>query len=104
MELLVNSGKILLDDKLFKMPVVMNGISTKIADGGRVVIPAEHRRALGLEVGDEVIIRLVEGELRILTRAEAIRRAQSLVRRKIKKGRSLVDELTKERRTEAADE
>jgi AbrB family looped-hinge helix DNA binding protein len=82
----------------------MNGVSTKIADGGRVVIPAEHRRALGLEVGDEVIIRLVDGELRILTRAEAIRRAQSLVRRKVKKGRSLVDELTKERRAEAADE
>ena len=82
----------------------MNGISTKIADGGRVVIPAEHRRALGLEVGDEVIIRVVDGELRILTRAEAIRRAQSLVRRKAKKGRSLVDELTNERRTEAANE
>jgi len=82
----------------------MNGVSTKIADGGRVVIPAEHRRALGLEVGDEVIIRVVDSELRILTRAEAIRRAQSLVRRKVKKGRSLVDELTNERRTEAANE
>ena len=104
MELLINSGKILLDDKLFKVPDVMNGVSTKIADGGRVVIPAEHRRALGLEVGDEVIIRVVDGELRILTRAEAIRRAQSLVRRKVKKGRSLVDELTNERRTEAANE
>ena len=82
----------------------MNGVSTKIADGGRVVIPAEHRRALGLEVGDEVIIRLADGELRILTRAEAVRRAQSLVRRKVKKGRSLVDELTNERRAEAANE
>ena len=104
MELLVNSGKMLLDDKLFKVQDIMNGVSTKIADGGRVVIPAEHRRALGLEVGDEVIIRVVDGELRILTRAEAIRRAQSLVRRKVKKGRSLVDELTNERRTEAANE
>ena len=82
----------------------MNTVSAKIADGGRVVIPAEHRRALGLEVGDEVIIRVEDGELRILTRAEAIRRAKSLVRRKVKKGRSLVDELTGERRTEAANE
>lgn len=78
--------------------------STKITEGGRVVIPAEHRRALGLEVGDEVVIHVVDGELRILTRAEAIRRAQSLVRSKVKKNRSLVDELTEERRIEAANE
>lgn len=57
----------------------MNGVSTKIAEGGSVVIPAEYRRELGLEPGDEVIIRLEEGELRILTRAEAVRRAQALV-------------------------
>jgi len=87
-----------------EVPDIMNTVSAKIADGGRVVIPAEHRRALGLEVGDEVIIRVEDGELRILTRAEAIRRAKSLVRRKVKKGRSLVDELTGERRTEAANE
>jgi AbrB family looped-hinge helix DNA binding protein len=89
---------------VYKVPIIMNGVITKITDGGRVVIPAEHRRALGLEVGDEIIIRVMDGELRILTRAEAVRRAQSLVRRKVKKGRSLVDELTTERRTEAANE
>jgi AbrB family looped-hinge helix DNA binding protein len=79
----------------------MNGVSTKIADGGRLVIPAEHRRALGLEVGDEVIIRVEDGELRILTRAEAVKRAQEKVRRHVKGGRSLVDELSAERRAEA---
>lgn len=84
--------------------VDMDAVSTKITDGGRVVIPAELRRALGLEIGDEVIIHLVDSELRILTRAEAVRRAQAMVRRKVKKGRSLVDELSKERRAEAANE
>lgn len=79
----------------------MNGISTKIAEGGRLVIPVEHRRQLGLEVGDEVIIRVEDGELRILTRGEAIKRAQGLVRRRVKEGRSLVDELNAERRAEA---
>ena len=79
----------------------MSGISTKIADGGRLVIPAEHRRALGLEVGDEVIVRVEDGELRILTRAEAVKRAQEKVRRHIKGNRSLVDELSTERREEA---
>ena len=82
----------------------MNGVTVKISDGGRVVIPAELRRALGLEVGDEVIIRAADGELRIMTRKEAVNRAQSIVDRKVNKGRSLVDELIKERRAEAANE
>ncbi len=79
----------------------MSGISTKIAEGGRLVIPAEHRRELGLEIGDEVIVRVVNGELRILTRNEAVKRAQEKVRRHIKGSRSLVDELSAERRAEA---
>lgn len=82
----------------------MNGISTKIADGGRLVIPAEYRRKLGLETGDEVIIRIENGELRILTRAEAVKRAQAVVKQHVKKGRSLVDELSDERRAEASRE
>jgi AbrB family looped-hinge helix DNA binding protein len=82
----------------------MKGMSAKIADGGRLVIPAEYRRELGLEPGDEVIIRLEDGELRILTRAEAVKRAQALVEQHVKKGRSLADELSAERREEAARE
>ncbi len=82
----------------------MSAISTKIAEGGRLVIPAEHRRALGLEIGDEVILRVEGGELRILTRTEAIKRAQEKVRRHVKGSRSLVDELSAERRAEAGRE
>jgi antitoxin PrlF len=82
----------------------MNGIKARIADGGRLVIPAEYRRELGLEPGDEVIIRIEDGELRILTRAEAVKRAQAIVQQHVKKGRSLVDELSDERRAEAARE
>lgn len=82
----------------------MTGMSVIIAEGGRLVIPVEYRRALGLEPGDEVIIRLEGGELRILTRAEAVKRAQALVAQHVKKGRSLVAELSAERREEAARE
>lgn len=73
-----------------------------MAEGGRVVIPAEFRRAIGLEVGDEVIVRLEDGEVRILTPESAIRKAQDLVRRYIPEDRSLVDELLAERRDETA--
>ena len=44
----------------------MNEIRTKIAEGGRIVIPAEYRQALNLRVGDEVILRLEDDTLRVL--------------------------------------
>ena len=73
---------------------------TKLAEGGRIVIPAEYRQALGLHVGDELILRLENGEVRIFTTRQAIRRAQELVRRYIPQERSLSDELIAERRRE----
>jgi AbrB family looped-hinge helix DNA binding protein len=79
----------------------METLSTRIAKGGRIVIPAEFRKVLGLETGDEVILRLDGGEVRIISRKEAIRAAQALVRKKVKGGRSLVAELLAERRLEA---
>jgi AbrB family looped-hinge helix DNA binding protein len=80
----------------------MNEIKTKIGAGGRIVIPAEFRRTLRLKPGDEVILALEGEEVRVLTPERAIRRAQALVRRYVPKGRSLVDELIRERRDEAA--
>ena len=82
----------------------MRDVHTKIAEGGRIVIPAEYRRALGVEVGDELILRLADGELHIMTRAQALKRAQALVRKHVPKRRSLVRELIRERRRETAHE
>jgi hypothetical protein len=59
---------------------------------------------MGLEPGDEVVVRIVDGEMRIQPRREAIKEAQAIVRKHIKKGRSLVKELSRERRKEAAHE
>lgn len=76
---------------------------TKLANGNRVVIPASSRKSLGLRVGDAVTLVLQDnGEVRLLTQAQAVRQAQSLVRRSVPKGRSLVEELLAERREEAA--
>jgi bifunctional DNA-binding transcriptional regulator/antitoxin component of YhaV-PrlF toxin-antitoxin module len=77
---------------------------TQIGEGGRVVIPAVIRAALGVGVGDTVLLRFDRGELRILTPRQAIRRAQELVRQYVPGGRSLADELIAERRAEAARE
>lgn len=72
----------------------------RIGAGGRLVIPAAYRQAMGVKEGDEVLMRLEDGEVRIYTRAQAIRRAQEIVRRHVPKGVSLVDELMRERRRE----
>ncbi|MBS0544695.1 MAG: AbrB/MazE/SpoVT family DNA-binding domain-containing protein [Proteobacteria bacterium] len=77
-------------------------ITMKMSEGGRVVIPAEIRQALGIKEGDLVYWDLVDGEARLSTRAARLRRAQALVRRHVPEGVSLADELIAERRTEAA--
>jgi len=76
----------------------------RVNENGRVVIPAEFRKTLGIKAGDEVIARLEEDELRITTVRSRIARAQRLVRQYIKPGRSLADELIAERRREARNE
>ena len=80
----------------------MTEIRAKLGESGRLVIPAACRKALGLKPGDEVILLLEEGEVRLLTPQRAVQRAQALVRRYVPKGRSLVEELLRERRKEAA--
>jgi antitoxin PrlF len=79
----------------------MSEVKTKIGDGGRLVIPAKYRKALGLKSGDEVVLLLEEREIRIVSTHQAIKQAQTLVRRYVPKGRSLSEELIQERREEA---
>ena len=49
----------------------------RIGTGGRLVIPAAHRKALGLDAGDEVVVVLEKDELRLMTQQTAIRQARS---------------------------
>jgi AbrB family looped-hinge helix DNA binding protein len=73
----------------------------RVNENGRVVIPASFRKALGINVGDEVVLRMVDDELRITTLKRRVERAQRLVRKHVKRGTSLVDELIAERREAA---
>lgn len=73
----------------------------RVNANGRVVIPAPYREALGIKAGDEVILRMEDDELRITTMKRRIERAQRLVRKYVKPGVSLVDELIAERREAA---
>lgn len=82
----------------------MGANTTKLDKSGRLLIPAPFRRALGIEAGDSVLLRLGEDGMYITTRAQALSRAQEIVRRAVPEDRSLVDELIADRRQEAKGE
>ncbi len=77
---------------------------TRVGEKGRVVIPASFREALGIKVGDEVELRIEDNELRLSTLKTRVARAQQRLRRFIKPGRSLAQELIAERREAARHE
>jgi AbrB family looped-hinge helix DNA binding protein len=80
----------------------MDVVRARIGAGGRIVIPANLRRALGVGVGDELLLRVEDGELRAATRRAALNKAQAIVRRFVPDGVLLSDELIADRRREAA--
>src|SRR5688500_17631360 len=53
----------------------------KMGGSGRITIPAAHRKALGLEIGDELILCVEQGELRIKSPKPALERARRLIAR-----------------------
>ena len=73
----------------------------RINENGRVVIPASFRRALGINSGDTVVLRIENDELRITTLRQRLAKAKELVRRHVAPTKSLVDELIAERRQAA---
>ena len=79
-------------------------IRMRVNENGRVVIPATFRKRLGIRIGDEVVLQLEDDELRIITLKRNIERAQRLVRKHVKAGTSLVDELIAERLEAARNE
>ncbi len=79
-------------------------VRMRIGEKGRIVIPAAMREALGMKDGDMLDLVVVDGELRIATMRERLRRAQESVRRYVPAGVSLADELSAERREAAKHE
>ena len=76
-------------------------MKSKVAEGGRIVIPAKIREALDIRIGENVLLEVADNELRISTSREALRRLQKLVRQHVPANRSIVDEFLRERREEA---
>jgi AbrB family looped-hinge helix DNA binding protein len=76
--------------------------TVKIGPNGRIVIPAPIRRKMGVGEGDSLVLECRDdGTLQVVSRRDAVRHAQALVRKYVGKGRRLSEELSKERRKEA---
>lgn len=73
-----------------------------VGPGGRVVIPAPFREALGVAEGDAVFMCLDGEELRVVSDAVEVRQVREMIARHAPEDVSLVDELIRERRREAA--
>jgi AbrB family looped-hinge helix DNA binding protein len=78
--------------------------SVDIGPGGRIVIPAPYRQALGLSEGDQVLLSLVDDEVLIASRRSKIRRAQNLLAKYVSSDVDLAAELIAERRQDASRE
>lgn len=73
----------------------------KVIAGGKIVIPAELRRELGIEEGDIVLLdRQPDGSLAIKTHAQIIRESQERIRAMIKHPFT-VDDFIAEKHAEA---
>lgn len=94
------------DQKPFE---AINGLASvdhaplRLDGAGRIVIPADMRAAMLATPGDTLTARVVEGELRIVSRAWVLRRFEEEAARSkaANPGDSAVDELIAERREEA---
>ncbi|MDQ6423125.1 AbrB/MazE/SpoVT family DNA-binding domain-containing protein [Paenibacillus sp. LHD-117] len=79
----------------------MHQIPVKLGEGGRVVIPADVRKALGIEVGDELMLHMENGKIILMTRKQAIQYVQEQMSQYQIGDRVLSEELLEERKGEA---
>ena len=82
----------------------VTNIRLRVNENGRASLPAAFRRALNIRPGDSVLARLEGAEVRITTLKHRIEHAQRRLRKFVKPGRSLADELIAERREAARHE
>lgn len=75
-------------------------VKVRVGPQGRVVIPAAVRQALGVEVGEELIMRVDDGRMVLERREDVVRRLRERFA-DVAPGRLLSEELISERREEA---
>jgi AbrB family looped-hinge helix DNA binding protein len=82
----------------------MNVQRGRIVAGGRLQVPADIRRLLGLSDGDPVVMRVIDGELHVRPIRDALLRIQARLRDYLPADAALADELIADRRIEVGDD
>jgi AbrB family looped-hinge helix DNA binding protein len=73
----------------------------RVADGGRIVIPAEVRERLGMEVGTDLVLTVEDDHATLMNAKSSRRKARQRVRKYVPSGISLSKELMAERKAES---
>ncbi len=76
----------------------------QVHSGGRFVLPSKLRKELQIKAGDEIVLRLENGSIRLVPLHQAVIIAQQTVKKYVPKGTSLVVDLIHARKEEAAHE
>jgi AbrB family looped-hinge helix DNA binding protein len=76
-------------------------VHATISQNGRIVIPAAIRSQMGLKPGEDVLMEVEDGVLRIESHRARIRRIQEEFKKYAKPGALISDELIADRREEA---
>ena len=76
----------------------------QIRSGGRFVLPAKLRKELQIKAGDEIVLRLETGSVRLVPLHQAVIIAQQTVKKYVPQGTSLVEDLIQARKEEATRE
>jgi AbrB family looped-hinge helix DNA binding protein len=76
----------------------------QVHSGGRFVLPSKLRKELQIKTGDEIVLSLEDGSVRLIPLHQAVRIAQQTVKKYVPKRSSLAAELIQARKEEAAHE
>ena len=79
----------------------MKSVAVKVSASGRLHLPSEVRKALGLKGAGHVVITVADGSATLTTMAENLARIRALARPYAPKDRLASEELIAERREEA---
>ena len=82
----------------------MSALKGRIVEGGRLIVPAPYRKAMGLSKGDAVLMELHGDELRIRPARSTLRRLQEKLKPHGTAETLASDELIADRRVEASHE
>ncbi len=79
----------------------MLSTKVKLTQGGRIIVPMNMRKALAIEIGDELLMQVENQELKIFNVHHAVTEAQKLMAKYNPLKLSLSDQIIEDRRNEA---